>query len=84
MSEMSFLYFLQALSKRIHYGKFVAEAKYLASPDVYRAAIEAQVLPYPICIPVQVHCCFYLYAHSHLLACNGTWFFRTGPNLWPR
>ncbi|KAG9439708.1 hypothetical protein H6P81_019873 [Aristolochia fimbriata] len=33
---------LQALSKRIHYGKFVAEAKYLASPDVYEAAIRAQ------------------------------------------
>ncbi|XP_068655668.1 chorismate mutase 1, chloroplastic-like [Aristolochia californica] len=33
---------LQALSKRIHYGKFVAEAKYQASPDVYEAAIKAQ------------------------------------------
>ncbi|XP_068654720.1 chorismate mutase 1, chloroplastic-like [Aristolochia californica] len=33
---------LQALSKRIHYGKFVAEAKYQASPDVYEAAIRAQ------------------------------------------
>ncbi|CDP02271.1 unnamed protein product [Coffea canephora] len=33
---------LQALSKRIHYGKFVAEAKYRASPDVYNAAIKAQ------------------------------------------
>ncbi|KAL3526557.1 hypothetical protein ACH5RR_011213 [Cinchona calisaya] len=33
---------LQTLSKRIHYGKFVAEAKYQASPDVYRAAIRAQ------------------------------------------
>lgn len=30
---------LQALSKRIHYGKFVAEAKYRASPDTYKAAI---------------------------------------------
>ncbi|XP_043724121.1 chorismate mutase 1, chloroplastic [Telopea speciosissima] len=33
---------LQALSKRIHYGKFVAEAKFLASPVVYKAAIKAQ------------------------------------------
>ncbi|XP_022879337.1 chorismate mutase 1, chloroplastic isoform X2 [Olea europaea var. sylvestris] len=33
---------LQVLSKRIHYGKFVAEAKYRASPDVYNAAIKAQ------------------------------------------
>ncbi|CAL5417078.1 unnamed protein product [Camellia sinensis] len=34
---------LQALSKRIHYGKFVAEAKFRASPDAYEAAIRAQV-----------------------------------------
>lgn len=34
---------LQALSKRIHYGKFVAEAKFQASPDEYQAAIKAQV-----------------------------------------
>ncbi|RVW30488.1 Chorismate mutase 1, chloroplastic [Vitis vinifera] len=33
---------LQALSKRIHYGKFVAEAKFQASPDAYEAAIKAQ------------------------------------------
>ncbi|KAG8049075.1 hypothetical protein GUJ93_ZPchr0009g1348 [Zizania palustris] len=33
---------LQALSKRIHYGKFVAEAKFRESPDKYSAAIEAQ------------------------------------------
>ncbi|KAK7266484.1 hypothetical protein RIF29_19128 [Crotalaria pallida] len=33
---------LQALSKRIHYGKFVAEAKFLADPDAYKAAIIAQ------------------------------------------
>ncbi|KAG8366933.1 hypothetical protein BUALT_Bualt16G0019500 [Buddleja alternifolia] len=33
---------LQALSKRIHYGKFVAEAKFRASPDVYKTAIKAQ------------------------------------------
>ncbi|OVA13393.1 Chorismate mutase [Macleaya cordata] len=33
---------LQALSKRIHYGKYVAEAKFRASPDVYEAAIRAQ------------------------------------------
>ncbi|RRT35869.1 hypothetical protein B296_00055975 [Ensete ventricosum] len=33
---------LQALSKRIHYGKFVAEAKFLESLDVYEHAIRAQ------------------------------------------
>ncbi|GMY13790.1 putative chorismate mutase [Fagus crenata] len=33
---------LQALSKRMHYGKFVAEAKFRASPDAYEAAIRAQ------------------------------------------
>ncbi|KAI3722428.1 hypothetical protein L2E82_33466 [Cichorium intybus] len=33
---------LQILSKRIHYGKFVAEAKYRASPDDFEAAIRAQ------------------------------------------
>ncbi|XP_052190126.1 chorismate mutase 1, chloroplastic-like [Diospyros lotus] len=33
---------LQALSKRIHYGKFVAEAKFRASPDDYKTAIRAQ------------------------------------------
>ncbi|CAI8595251.1 unnamed protein product [Vicia faba] len=33
---------LQALSKRIHYGKFVAEAKFQANPDSYKAAIIAQ------------------------------------------
>ncbi|KAG6708614.1 hypothetical protein I3842_06G089900 [Carya illinoinensis] len=33
---------LQALSKRIHYGKFVAEAKFLESPAVYEAAIRVQ------------------------------------------
>ncbi|CAL5369850.1 unnamed protein product [Camellia sinensis] len=33
---------LQALSKRIHYGKFVAEAKFRASPAAYEAAIRAQ------------------------------------------
>ncbi|KAJ4826300.1 Chorismate mutase 1-like protein [Turnera subulata] len=33
---------LQSLSKRIHYGKFVAEAKFRAAPDDYEAAIRAQ------------------------------------------
>ncbi|RDX90289.1 Chorismate mutase 1, chloroplastic, partial [Mucuna pruriens] len=33
---------LQALSKRIHYGKYVAEAKFQASPDAYKPAIIAQ------------------------------------------
>ncbi|KAG6398356.1 hypothetical protein SASPL_139814 [Salvia splendens] len=33
---------LQVLSKRVHYGKFVAEAKFRKSPDTYGAAIKAQ------------------------------------------
>ncbi|KAL9230676.1 hypothetical protein vseg_005996 [Gypsophila vaccaria] len=33
---------LQTLSKRIHYGKYVAEAKFRASPDIYTAAIATQ------------------------------------------
>lgn len=33
---------LQSLSKRIHYGKFVAEAKFRESPDLYQTAIRAQ------------------------------------------
>ncbi|CAA0384083.1 unnamed protein product [Arabidopsis thaliana] len=33
---------LQCLSKRIHYGKFVAEAKFQASPEAYESAIKAQ------------------------------------------
>nr|XP_043615958.1 chorismate mutase 1, chloroplastic [Erigeron canadensis]XP_043615959.1 chorismate mutase 1, chloroplastic [Erigeron canadensis] len=33
---------LQALSKRIHYGKFVAEAKFRDSPADYEAAIKAK------------------------------------------
>ncbi|XP_022133510.1 chorismate mutase 1, chloroplastic [Momordica charantia] len=33
---------LQALSKRIHYGKYVAEAKFRESPDAYEAAIRKQ------------------------------------------
>lgn len=33
---------LQALSKRIHYGKFVAEAKFQESPEAYTPAIKAQ------------------------------------------
>ncbi|KAH7315341.1 hypothetical protein KP509_21G045300 [Ceratopteris richardii] len=33
---------LQALSKRIHYGKFVAEAKFRESPGLFERAIKAQ------------------------------------------
>ena len=32
---------MQALSKRIHYGKFVAEAKFLAKREQYSGLIEA-------------------------------------------
>ncbi|GLU01866.1 hypothetical protein SLE2022_191480 [Rubroshorea leprosula] len=46
---------LQTLSKRIHYGKFVAEAKFRAAPNDYIAAIKAQdsdklmeMLTYPV------------------------------------
>ena len=31
---------LQALSKRIHYGKFVAESKYRASPELYERLVK--------------------------------------------
>jgi len=34
---------MQVLSKRIHYGKFVAEAKFQGAPDIYQPAIRAQV-----------------------------------------
>lgn len=33
---------VQALSKRIHYGKFVAEAKFLANREEYSRLIRAQ------------------------------------------
>ncbi len=33
---------LQALSKRIHYGKFVAEAKYRAHPEQYEQLIRSR------------------------------------------
>lgn len=39
------------LSKRIHYGKFVAEAKFRESPAAYEDAIRAQVGPYRVLIP---------------------------------
>ncbi|XP_047334805.1 chorismate mutase 1, chloroplastic-like [Impatiens glandulifera] len=46
---------LQALSKRIHYGKFVAEAKFLESPEAYETLIREQdrtglmdLLTYPV------------------------------------
>lgn len=32
---------LQALSRRVHYGKFVAESKYLADPEAYQALVDA-------------------------------------------
>ena len=32
----------QALSKRIHYGKFVAEAKFLANTEEYSSLIRQQ------------------------------------------
>lgn len=34
---------MQALSRRIHYGKFVAEAKFQESTAEYEAAIKVQV-----------------------------------------
>ncbi|CAN1146247.1 Chorismate mutase 1, chloroplastic [Linum perenne] len=34
---------VQALSKRIHYGKYVAESKFRENPNEYIAAIESQV-----------------------------------------
>jgi len=47
--EISYLFLLyigllmQALSRRIHYGKFVAEAKFQESTAEYEAAIKVQV-----------------------------------------
>lgn len=32
---------LQALSKRVHYGKFVAESKYMGDPEGYQALVDA-------------------------------------------
>jgi len=32
---------LQALSKRVHYGKFVAESKYISDPEGYQALVDA-------------------------------------------
>lgn len=32
---------LQALSKRVHYGKFVAESKYLSDPEGYQKLVDA-------------------------------------------
>nr|GMC56512.1 chorismate mutase 2 [Ipomoea batatas] len=36
------IHFLQALSRRIHYGKFVAEVKFREAPDDYTPAIRAK------------------------------------------
>jgi hypothetical protein len=38
-TELGKLLQLQALSKRIHYGKYVAEAKFQGAPDTYTPAI---------------------------------------------
>ena len=35
--------YLQAISRRIHYGKFVAEVKFRDSPQEYEPLIRAQV-----------------------------------------
>nr|GMC52896.1 chorismate mutase 2 [Ipomoea batatas] len=40
------IHFLQALSRRIHYGKFVAEVKFREAPDDYTPAIRAKVYIY--------------------------------------
>jgi len=37
---------LQILSKRIHFGKFVAEAKFRENPAAYETAIKEQVLSF--------------------------------------
>ena len=39
-SAMQDVLCLQALSKRIHYGKFVAEAKFRANPEKYQQLIK--------------------------------------------
>ncbi|GKY91191.1 hypothetical protein MPSEU_000091800 [Mayamaea pseudoterrestris] len=35
------IHVLQALSRRVHYGKFVAESKYRSSPDEYQRLVDA-------------------------------------------
>lgn len=39
----NYKYFFQALSRRIHYGKFVAEIKFRDAPKDYEPAIRAKV-----------------------------------------
>ncbi len=41
-SSISDAHCLQALSKRVHYGKFVAESKFLSAPDRFHALIRAE------------------------------------------
>ena len=43
IKSSQFCWHLQALSKRIHYGKFVAEAKFRDSPKMFEDAIRAKV-----------------------------------------
>jgi chorismate mutase len=43
MSDLICLILCKALSRRIHYGKFVAEVKFRDAPQDYEPAIRAQV-----------------------------------------
>ena len=46
-TEIKFVWLsLQILSKRIHFGKFVAEAKFRENPAAYETAIREQVLSF--------------------------------------
>jgi len=42
---------LQAISKRIHYGKFVAEAKFQAQPEEYGKLIRVYIYLYTFLFP---------------------------------
>lgn len=63
---------LQALSKRIHYGKFVAEAKFRAEPELYQRLIENKdqdaIMRTLTSIDVEKKVCWIVFAMSHTLA----------------
>ena len=63
---------LQALSKRIHYGKFVAEAKFRADPEQYQQLIENKdqdaIMRTLTSIDVEKKVCCILFAMLYTLA----------------
>ena len=65
---------LQALSKRIHYGKFVAEAKFRADPEQYQRLIQNKdqdaIMHTLTSIDVEKKVCCILLGVSYTLASN--------------